>query len=240
MRQVVLDTETTGLEPVKDHRVIEIGCIEILDRRITGNFFHRYLNPEREVEAGALEVHGIDNRFLKDKPRFADVAMEFLKFVDDAEILIHNAAFDVAFINHELRLMGDVDADISRRCRVTDTLEMARRLHPGQKNSLDALCKRYNVDNSSREHHGARLDAQLLAEVYLAMTGGQAALVLDAGAQPGQFGAHQPARIDRTGLKLVVLRASAEERAAHEARLGEIAKGNGGKRLWQESKEDKA
>jgi DNA polymerase-3 subunit epsilon len=239
MRQIVLDTETTGLEP-KDHRVIEIGCIELIDRRITRNSFQRYVNPEREVDAGALEVHGIDNQFLKDKPRFAEVAAEFLQFVDGAELLIHNAAFDVSFINSELSRMGDAQADIAARCRVVDTLEIARRLHPGQKNSLDALCKRYGVDNSGREYHGALLDAQLLAEVYLAMTGGQATLVLDTGAQTGQFGQAPPVQVKRDGLKLTVLHASAAERAAHEARLADMAKGNGGKCLWQESKEGEA
>ena len=240
MRQIVLDTETTGLEPKDGHRIIEIGCIELLERRITRNSFQRYVNPEREVEVGALEVHGIDNRFLKDKPRFAEVAAEFLQFVDGAELLIHNAAFDVGFINHELGLMGHAETDIAARCRVTDTLEIARRLHPGQKNSLDTLCKRYNVDNSGREYHGALLDAQLLAEVYLAMTGGQATLVLDTGAQTGQFGQTRPAQVDRSGLQLTVLRASAAERAAHEQRLADMAKGNGGKRLWQDSKEGEA
>ncbi|MGE5625658.1 MAG: DNA polymerase III subunit epsilon [Bacillota bacterium] len=234
MRQIVLDTETTGLETSDRHRIIEIGCIEILDRRITRNVFHTYINPEREVDAGALEVHGIDNAFLKDKPRFAEVSGEFLKFVQGAELVIHNAAFDVGFINHELKLMQNPVTDIASLCPVLDTLEIARRQHPGQKNSLDALCKRYNVDNSGREYHGALLDAQLLAEVYLAMTGGQAALVLDAAAAPGAFGAPGGRKLERGGLKLTVLAASPEEQAAHAEKLQEIAKASGGHCLWQE------
>jgi DNA polymerase-3 subunit epsilon len=237
MRQIVLDTETTGLEPSEGHRIIEIGCIEILDRRITRNSFHTYLNPERQVDAGALEVHGIDNRFLKDKRKFAEVADEFLKFVTGAELVIHNAAFDVGFINHELKGMQNPVTDIGSICTVLDTLEMARRQHPGQKNSLDALCKRYNVDNSGREYHGALLDAELLAEVYLAMTGGQAALVLDAETQSGGQRVARARQIDRKGLTLAVQRASAEEQVAHEAKLKEIAKASGGKCLWTVSGE---
>lgn len=238
MRQIVLDTETTGLE-AKDHRIIEIGCIEILDRRITRSSFHTYINPEREVDPGALEVHGIDNRFLKDKRRFAEVAGEFVDFVRGAELVIHNAAFDVGFVNHELDLMKHEVKDIRSICGVLDTLELARRLHPGQKNSLDALCKRYSVDNSGREYHGALLDAQLLAEVYLAMTGGQAALVLDAETQAGTGGVSRSRPVDRRGLMLTVQRASPEERAAHEAKLKEIAKASGGKALWPAGEEDR-
>jgi len=236
MRQVVLDTETTGLEPVQEHRIIEIGCVELVDRRFTGKSFHTYLNPERQVDAGALEVHGIDDRRLAKEPRFADMAAEFLRFVDGAELVIHNAAFDVDFINHELRRMGAADADITLRCRVVDSLELARRMHPGQKNSLDALCKRYNVDNSGREYHGALLDAQLLAEVYLAMTGGQATLGLNAASQAAIFGRAQPQRMDRQGLKLTVLKATPEEAAAHEAWLDEIDKQSGGKCVWRSDK----
>ena len=232
MRQIVLDTETTGLEPSEGHRIIEIGCIEILDRRITRNSFHTYLNPEREVEQGALEVHGIDNRLLKDKPRFNEIAAEFLKYVEGAELVIHNAPFDVGFINHELRLMQNPVLDICTLCSVLDTLELARRQHPGQKNSLDALCKRYSVDNSGREYHGALLDAELLAEVYLAMTGGQAALVLDSAVPSGVFGATSSRRLNREGLKLAVLRATPEELAAHECKLKEIDQASGGKTLW--------
>ena len=237
MRQIVLDTETTGLEPADDHRIIEIGCIEIMDRRITRNNFHTYLNPERRVDAGALEVHGIDDSTLKNKPKFAEVAEEFLKYVTGAELVIHNAAFDVGFINSELKRIQSPVTDVASICSVLDTLEMARRQHPGQKNSLDALCKRYNVDNSGREYHGALLDAQLLAEVYLAMTGGQAALVLDAEAHGGGQRAVRGRQMDRRGLALTVQRASAEEQAAHEAKLKEVAKASGGKCLWDVSGE---
>jgi DNA polymerase-3 subunit epsilon len=232
MRQIVLDTETTGLETSENHRIIEIGCIEILDRRITRNAFHTYINPEREVDAGALEVHGIDNRFLKDKRRFAEVAAEFLEFVRGAELVIHNAAFDVGFLNYELKRMGHAVDDIHGVCGVLDTLELARRQHPGQKNSLDALCKRYSVDNSGREYHGALLDAQLLAEVYLAMTGGQAALVLDAEEARVNNGGPRVSKLDRAGLILAVPRASEGERAAHIAKLQEIAKTSGAPALW--------
>ncbi len=232
MRQIVLDTETTGLETSEGHRIIEIGCIEILDRRITRNAFHTYINPEREVDAGALEVHGIDNRFLKDKRRFAEVAGEFLEFVRGAELVIHNAAFDVGFLNYELKRMAHAVEDIHGVCGVLDTLELARRQHPGQKNSLDALCKRYSVDNSGREYHGALLDAQLLAEVYLAMTGGQAALVLDAEEARANAGGPRIRKLDRAGLTLAVPRASEAERAAHVAKLQEIAKASGGPALW--------
>ena len=235
MRQIVLDTETTGLETSQGHRIIEIGCVEILDRRVTRNVFHTYINPEREVEAGALEVHGIDNHFLKDKPRFAEVAAEFLEFVRGAELVIHNAAFDVGFVNHELVRMQHEVRDILAICAVLDTLEVARRQHPGQKNSLDALCKRYSVDNSGREYHGALLDAQLLAEVYLAMTGGQAALILDAAeAAAGRAGVASLRKLDRAGLNLKVQRAGDAERAAHAEKLQEIAKASGAPALWSE------
>jgi DNA polymerase-3 subunit epsilon len=232
MRQIVLDTETTGLE-AKDHRIIEIACVEILDRRPTRNVFHTYINPDRVVDAGALEVHGIDNRFLKDKRRFAEVVEEFLDFVRGAELVIHNAAFDVGFINEELKRMKHSVTGIASICGVLDTLELARRQHPGQKNNLDALCKRYSVDNSNREYHGALLDAQLLAEVYLAMTGGQAALVLDAEeARMGAGGLPKPRLLDRSGLNLKVLRAGDAERTAHAEKLQEIAKASGAPALW--------
>jgi DNA polymerase-3 subunit epsilon len=179
MRQIVLDTETTGLEPAQGHRVIEIGCVELVNRRPTQNRFHRYINPEREVDRGALEVHGIENEFLATQPKFAEVAREFIDFVRGAELVIHNADFDVEFLNHELKRLPDLPVEIRDCCGVLDTLALARRLHPGQRNSLDALAKRYSVDNSKRELHGALLDAQILAEIYLAMTGGQVSLSLD-------------------------------------------------------------
>ena len=234
MRQIVLDTETTGLETSEGHRIIEIGCVEILDRRVSRNVFHTYINPDRVVDAGALEVHGIDNQFLKDKRRFAEVAAEFLEFVRGAELVIHNATFDVGFVNYELSRMQHEVTDIRGLCSVLDTLELARRQHPGQKNSLDALCKRYSVDNSGREYHGALLDAQLLAEVYLAMTGGQAALVLDAEAATGHSGDRGLRKLDRTGLSLKVQRASDAEQAAHADKLKEVTKASGAPALWAE------
>ncbi|HEX5339737.1 MAG TPA: DNA polymerase III subunit epsilon [Gammaproteobacteria bacterium] len=235
MRQVVLDTETTGLEPAEGHRIIEIGCVELIDRRPSGRSFQQYINPERDVDQGALDVHGISNDILANKPRFAEIAEAFLKFVDDSELIIHNAGFDIGFINHELRLLDAGAADITERCAVLDTLELARRMHPGQKNSLDALCKRYNIDNSSRQLHGALLDAQILADVYLAMTGGQAALLLDASADlTGRTQAAQRRKVDRSGLNLRILRASAQECELHRLKLEAIAKASGGRCLWQE------
>lgn len=234
MRQVVLDTETTGLEPSEGHRIIEIGCVELEDRRATGRVFHEYLNPERPVDPGALEIHNISNEFLADKPRFVEIAPAFLKFVEGAELVIHNAAFDLAFINSELHALGDPPADLTRHCAVLDTLELARRLHPGQKNSLEALCKRYQIDDSSREYHGALLDAQILAEVYLAMTGGQASLALDAASVHGGSGEGGHVRIERAGVTLVVQPASPAELEAHRQRLAAIRKASGGKCLWRD------
>ncbi len=182
MRQIVLDTETTGLEPAAGHRIIEIGCVELVNRRPTQNRFHRYINPEREVDRGALEVHGIENEFLATQPKFAEVAREFVEFVSGAELVIHNADFDVEFLNHELRRLPELPGQIRDCCGVLDTLALARRMHPGQRNTLDALAKRYSVDNSKRELHGALLDAQILADIYLAMTGGQVSLSLESDA----------------------------------------------------------
>ena len=235
MRQVVLDTETTGLEPAEGHRIIEIGCVELVDRQPTERTFWQYINPEREIDKGALEVHGLTNEFLSNKPRFAEIVDAFLKFVDGSELIIHNASFDVGFINHELKLLDAAASGIDTRCSILDTLELARRLHPGQKNSLDALCKRYDIDNSSRQLHGALLDAQILADVYLTMTGGQAALLLDPFADAtGRAQRDSQKRIDRTGLNFTVLKASDAEREQHRLKLEAIAKGNGGKCLWQE------
>ena len=233
MRQIVLDTETTGLEPKEGHRIIEIGCVEVIDRRQTRNTFHQYLQPDREIDAGAVEVHGITNEFLRDKPRFAEIAEDFLAYVADAELVIHNAAFDVGFLDAELagwRADGQRIADV---CQVTDTLAMARRLHPGQRNSLDALCKRYAVDNSRRDLHGALLDAEILADVYLAMTGGQVSLHLGGqGESPVAGGGRVPVRrlsADRPPLRVV--RAAPEDLAAHQARL-EAIHAAGGSCLW--------
>ncbi len=237
MRQVVLDTETTGLEPERGHRIIEIGAVELIDRRLTGRRFHRYVNPEREIDAAALEVHGITLDFLADKPRFGEVAEEFLAFVDGAELIIHNAPFDISFINFELSQVELGERRIDSICPVTDTLALARHKHPGQKNSLDALCRRYGVDNSGRDLHGALLDAEILADVFLAMTGGQTALfatesetlrrddggVADVVALP----------VDRPRLRII--RPSDAEVAAHERRLDELDVVAVGGSVWRRS-----
>jgi len=181
MRQIILDTETTGLEVNLGHRVIEIGCIEMINRRVTGNHWHHYLNPEREIDSGAFEVHGISNDFVRDKPRFADLADEFLAYVDGAELVIHNAPFDLGFLNNEIALSKTDSPPLESICEILDTLLLARQKHPGQKNNLDALCRRYSIDNSNRSLHGALLDARILADVYLVMTGGQSSLGLDEG-----------------------------------------------------------
>ena len=235
MRQIVLDTETTGLEPAQGHRIIEIGCVELVNRQLTGNTYHQYLQPDREIDEGAIEVHGITNEFLDDKPRFGDVVEEFLGFLGSAELIIHNAPFDVGFINHELALHQHTLTDIAEYCRIIDTLVLAREMHPGQRNSLDALCKRYEIDNSQRELHGALLDAEILADVYLAMTGGQVTLSLDRTTGSGD-GDHREVGIRRFPAdreRLPVLEASAEEIAAHEARLDAIQKASGGSCVWR-------
>ena len=234
MREVVLDTETTGIEVRDGHRIIEIGCVELLDRRLTGRHFHVYINPEREVEEGAFQVHGISDEFLADKPLFADVADEFMDFIRGAQLVIHNAAFDVGFIDAELERLGRHGC-VADHCSVVDTLLLARHKHPGQRNTLDALCKRYGVDNSQRELHGALLDAEILADVYLIMTGGQTALVL---ARQGSEGsADQPGEIRRLDPQsrpvLPVVRATEEELAAHEQRLAAIEKA-AGFALWRQ------
>lgn len=230
-RQIVLDTETTGLEQALGHRIIEIGCVELVNRRVGSGEFHHYLNPEREVDAGAVAVHGLTREFLSAKPRFADVAASLLAFIRGAELIIHNAEFDVGFLNGELARAG-LSERIEQVCTVTDTWQLARKLHPGQKNSLDALCKRYLVDNTGRELHGARLDARLLAEVYLAMTGGQATLILER--EETAVTAASPAAtlaLEGSG-PLVVVRADAGELAVHHERLQAIAK-KAGRLLWQ-------
>ena len=233
MRQIILDTETTGLEPSQGHRIIEIGCVEMRNRRVTDRTFHQYINPDREIDAGAVEVHGITNEFLADKPRFADIAEGFLDFVKDAELIIHNAPFDVGFINHELAMLRGQAGRIEDRCSIVDTLVIAREKHPGQKNNLDALCKRYEVDNSARDLHGALLDAQILADVYLAMTGGQVTLSLGAedAAQPGVHRAIR--RLDADRQPLLVVRATAEELAEHQARITAIDSASGGQCVWK-------
>ncbi len=228
MRQIILDTETTGLDPRQGHRVIEIAAVEMVNRRLTGNHFHRYLNPERDIEEGALQVHGITREFLQDKPKFSDIAAEFLEFVQGAELIIHNAPFDTAFLNAELA-MHDLNALQACTGEIVDTLVMARNLHPGQRNSLDALCKRYGVDNSTRTLHGALLDCELLAQVYLAMTRGQETLVMDA---PGQGGPAAGTRGSRQRPRPLPAAPSEPERAAHLEVLKQIEQESGGACLW--------
>jgi DNA polymerase-3 subunit epsilon len=234
MRQIVLDTETTGLEPGEGHRIIEIGCVELVERRFTRNNFHQYLQPDREIDQGAMDVHGITNELLRDKPRFRELAEDLLSYIEGAELIIHNAPFDVGFLDHELALWREDAPRIGDLCRVTDSLEMARRLHPGQRNSLDALCKRYGVDNSRRDLHGALLDAEILADVYLAMTGGQVSLALGGGAAEDARGdGRYPVRRlspDRPPLRVV--RASGAELAAHEERLQAIDEASDGRCVW--------
>ena len=233
MRQVVLDTETTGLQTETGDRIIEIGCIELIDRKFTEQTFHRYVNPERAVGPGALEVHGIDDEFLAMQPLFEDVAAEFLEFVHDAELIIHNADFDVGFINHELQRLETPVQDIREHCRVLDTLALARRMHPGQQNSLDALAKRYQVDNSRRKLHGALLDAGILAEVYLAMTGGQTSLALEGETEQVTLQV-AAVPVNRDGLELVVLKATEEEIDAHRQMLRRLSGSAGAPTLWEE------
>ena len=233
MRQVVLDTETTGLDASSGHRIIEVGCVELVHRRYTDRSFHRYVNPERSVDAGALAVHGIEESFLQTQPVFADIVDELIDFLAGSELVIHNAEFDVGFINHELARIADKPRDIREVCEVRDTLTLARRMHPGQRNSLDALAKRYDVDNSMRDLHGALLDAKILAEVYLAMTGGQVSLSLDS--EPSGLAAAAESndrRLERAGLNLVVLGASDEELDAHDALLERIRAEAGCAPIW--------
>jgi DNA polymerase-3 subunit epsilon len=234
MRQIVLDTETTGLEPSEGHRIIEIGCVELINRKLTGNNYHRYLQPDREIDEGAIEVHGITNEMLADKPRFGDIADEFVEFIRGAELIIHNAPFDVGFLNHELKLVGNDHGRIADLCGVVDTLVMARRLHPGQKNNLDALCKRYDIDNSHRELHGALLDAEILADLYLSMTGGQTALSLGGAGSPTDVqGGETIRRLAEGRRPITVIRASGEELARHEERLAVLDKASGGNCRWR-------
>jgi DNA polymerase-3 subunit epsilon len=232
MRQVVLDTETTGLEVEQQHRVIEIGCVELNNRRLTGRTYHQYLNPERDIDEGAQQVHGLTRAGLAKEPTFAQVHPEFLEFVRDAELIIHNAPFDVAFLDAELARAASAHK-IADVCRVLDTLALARQMHPGQRNNLDALCKRYSVDNSHRDYHGALLDARILAEVYLAMTGGQAKLTLSAESDLSAVQARRtaPARLD--GMRIVVIKAGEAEMAAHEHVLALLDKASGGRTVWR-------
>jgi DNA polymerase-3 subunit epsilon len=235
MRQIVLDTETTGLNVDDGHRIIEIGCVELLNRRATGRHFHRYLNPERDIEDGALAVHGLTRERLMQEPRFTDIATELLEFIRGGELIIHNAAFDVAFLEREFGLLkGDDPILLRSLCPIVDTLTLARERHPGQRNSLDALCKRYSVDNSHRQLHGALLDARILADVYLAMTGGQSLLALDEStrerAAAARGGAIAP--LQRPSEPLVVIRADAAEAAAHAELLELLTRASGGRCVW--------
>jgi DNA polymerase III subunit epsilon len=227
MRQIVLDTETTGLEPAQGHRIIEIGCVELVNRRPTGRTFQRYLNPQRQIDPGAEAVHGLSAAFLGNQPAFAAVADEFVAFVAGAELVIHNAPFDVGFIDHEFGRLPPPQRLLTDLCTILDTLALARQLHPGQRNSLDALCKRYGVDNSNRELHGALLDARILTDVYLAMTGGQGALTLHADAESGA-GTHRGAPVE-----IPIIRATAEELAAHERALDAVQRASQGKCLFR-------
>jgi len=234
MRQIVLDTETTGLETSQGHRIIEIGCVELFNRRLTGRHYHQYIKPERDIDAGAQAVHGISNAMLEDKPVFARIADEFLQFIGDAELIIHNAAFDIGFLNYEMNMMRPGFGSISDRCHVIDTLLMARSKHPGQKNNLDALCKRYGVDNSQRELHGALLDAEILADVYLLMTGGQTALSLGGNQSKNEDGGDQNAlrRLAAGRKPLPVILATEEELALHDQKLAVITKSSDNNCVW--------
>ena len=238
MRQVVLDVETTGLDASAGHRIIEIGCVEIVNRRPTGQKFHRYLNPEREIDAGALAVHGIEMSRLVSAPKFAEIAAELVAFINGAELIIHNAPFDVGFLDAELARLPGPDGNtrcITGLCRVLDTLALARSLHPGQRNSLDALCKRYSVDNTKRELHGALLDAGILVDVYLAMTGGQSALALDSNRGDAARAAVAAVPLRTPGVALAMPLADVDEMSRHEALLDIIHKASGGKTVWRAS-----
>jgi DNA polymerase III subunit epsilon len=232
-RHIILDTETTGLEPQQGHRIIEIGCVEVVNRKLTGRHFHHYINPEREVDEGAFAVHGISDAFLADKPLFAAIVDSFLQFVSGAELIIHNAPFDVGFINHELNLLDAGKGRIEDYCSILDTLAMARHRHPGQKNNLDALCKRYEIDNSHRDLHGALLDAQILADVYLAMTGGQTALLLGAD-ELNADGTRMEniQRVSAVGRNPKIIYANADELLAHQEKLQQVEKASSGNCLW--------
>jgi DNA polymerase-3 subunit epsilon len=233
-RQIVLDTETTGLEPEQGHRIIEIGCVELVDRRMTGNNFHQYLQPDREIDAAAVEVHGISNQMLADKPRFADICDDLMAYLDGAELIIHNAPFDVGFVNAELSRLGGWQP-LEHYCRIVDSLVLARELHPGQRNSLDALCGRYDVDNSRRDKHGALLDAEILADVYLTMTGGQTLLSLDGEQGPNEHGSAAGAirRLRSPRQALPVVRPTEQELEAHERQLDVIDKACDGTSVWR-------
>ena len=230
MRQIILDTETTGLETQQDHRIIEIGCVEMVDRRLTGNNFHQYLQPDRKIDAGAISVHGITNEFLEDKPRFADIVEDLISYLRGAELVIHNAPFDVGFLNHELKRLEQQKPLIEEISSVVDTLVMARKKHPGKRNSLDALCDRYAIDNSRRDKHGALLDAEILSEVYLVMTGGQENLLLD-GEDSDATDRNHRRRVKIEG-ELVLMQVNGEDMQAHEEYLNHLQQQTDGHCVW--------
>ena len=235
MRQIVLDTETTGLEAALGHRIIEIGCVELFNRRLTGKHYHQYINPEREIDEGAFRVHGISAQMLADKPKFPEIAADFIAFVGDADLIIHNAAFDIGFINAEFARLSPKPAYMETRSKIIDTLLMARAKHPGQKNNLDALCKRYGVDNSQRNLHGALLDAEILADVYLLMTGGQTALLLggnQGNKDSGGVAINEIKRLSTVRKTLPIIMANTEELSAHELKLTSINKSSNGNCVW--------
>ena len=230
MRQIVLDTETTGLSTSDGHRIIEIGCVEMVNRKLTNRHFHHYICPDRKVDEGALEVHGITDEFLENKPRFGEIVDEFLEFVRNSELIIHNAPFDIGFLDYELSLLDPQGGKVRDSCKVLDTLVLAREMHPGQKNNLDALCRRYEVNNSQRELHGALLDAEILADVYLMMTGGQADLLFVSEEQSSELKTRKRVRKERPALKVV--KPHAGELALHQKQLELLNKASGGQCLW--------
>ena len=238
MKQIVLDTETTGLEPKQGHRIIEIGCVELINRRETKRNFHQYLNPEREIEDGAYNVHGLSNEFLSDKPRFADIAQDFIDFIKDSELIIHNAPFDVGFINSELKLMGKKWGQVEDYCKVFDTLLLAREKHPGQKNNLAALCQRYDVDNSNRDLHGALLDAEILLDVYLGMTGGQTDLSLEQIEIKKSNENENGHETNKKITKEIIIEPTKTELSKHQLLLESIQEKSGGKCIWIENEID--
>jgi DNA polymerase-3 subunit epsilon len=235
MRQIILDTETTGLEPSRGHKIIEIGCVEMVNRKLTGNHYHVYINPQREIDEGAIEVHGITNEFLQDKPLFKDVVDDFIEYIKGAELVIHNAPFDIGFLDHELKSLSVGRGKMEDVCSVLDTLVLARQMHPGQKNSLDALCKRYFIDNSHRELHGALLDSEILAEVYLGMTGGQTDLTLTH--KQDYLKANRDSegisRLPENREAFKIIRASDDELADHQKYMKALAETNDGSVFWQ-------
>mgnify|MGYP001318015509 CR=1 FL=1 len=238
MRQIVLDTETTGLEPKQGHRIIEVGCIELINRSETNQNFHQYINPERDVEDGAFNIHGLSNEFLSNKPRFSDVAQEFIEYVRGSELIIHNAPFDVGFINSELKLLGKKWGRLEDYCTVFDTLTLAREKHPGRKNNLDALCKRYEVDNTQRDLHGALLDAKILVDVYLKMTGGQTNLSFDSNELESIKKNKSDKHKNNRHEKLVVIEPTESELEQHHLLLKSIKEKSGGKCIWIENEID--